>query len=87
MNANDEMPEDGVFNDPELDLLHDYLSQESDETEFMITRETEDGFEENELDQLHSDIRTFISARIIKKWNEDGAQPGRVIIKISLDIA
>lgn len=74
------------LDDHEMDLFHTFLQQEENKAEFELVAE-EFGFEPDKIQKIYDEIRLFISARIMKKWDEDGRSPQKVDISISLDIA
>lgn len=81
------MTEDQNMSPDELAELSQYISQDSDEIEFEVTRDLEEAFfEEADMQKLYSDIRTFVAARIMGRWPMTGEPPQKIKVKISLEI-
>lgn len=81
------MSEDKEFlDDQEMDLFSDFLTQKRDKAQFELVA-GEEGFDPEKIQALFDEIRLFISARIMRKWDDDAKPPRKVTVQISLDIA
>lgn len=81
------MTEDNMSPD-ELAEFSQYISQDSDEIEFEVTRHADDlTFEEDAMQKLFSDIQTFVAARAMSRWPMTGEPPRQIKVRISLEIS
>lgn len=80
------MAEDNMSPD-ELAEFSQYITQDSNEIEFEVTRHPHDQtFEEDAMKKLFSDIKTFVAARVMGRWPMTGEPPQKIRVKISLEI-
>lgn len=80
------MSNEEFLDDHEMDLFGDFLNMSEDQRTFILHAGPE-GFSPADIEKVFTELRMFVSARIMKKWDEIGESPKTVGIQISLDIA
>lgn len=80
------MENEEFLNDHEMDLFGEFLNMSEDQKTFTLHASPE-GFFPSDIEKIFTELRMFVSARIMKTWDETGKSPETVGIQISLDIA
>lgn len=79
------MADEEHLNDQEMELFSEFLNLEEDKRAFeLLAGET--GFSPEDIERVFTEVRMFVSARIMRTWESEGSSPKKVRINLSLDL-
>lgn len=79
------MEEENILDDHEMELFSDFLNLTEDRKTFILEADGET-FSREDIDKVFTELRMFVSARIMRSWDENERSPKKVEIQINLDL-